>query len=220
MEMCLIWLQATSASAIDELLECCGGGGTGALLCYVCSKTEIHSSGGRLDLCHWQRGERKCSLCISSLQRVQTAKEIGGKKQQKRERGKERGHSDIFGLRRQHTATRTYSASPPSPPVLCCPLFFSLQPVQIRSHLFPVTQPPPKPRFLSHLLPFPPCFQAVVTHPGGTIAGDFIPMHLPETCALRYGILSVSHKQVDQPKCTSQDGNKGTRFSLRLDPQL
>lgn len=52
------------------------------------------------------------------------------------------------------------------------------------------------------------------------MASDFIPKHLPEACALRYGILSLSHIQVDQPEYTPEDGNKGTRFSLRLVPQL
>lgn len=55
--------------------------------------------------------------------------------------------------------------------------------------------------------------------PGGTIAADLIPMLLPGTSALRYGILSLSHKQVDQPQSTSWDDHKSPRSSLRLDPQ-
>lgn len=66
--------------------------------------------------------------------------------------------------------------------------------------------------------PFLPLFRAQATHPGGTIACDFIPMHRSETSALRYGILSLNNKQVDQPKYTSEEIDKSTRFSLRLDP--
>lgn len=91
----------------------------------------------------------------------------------------------------------------------------------MHSYVFLATQPPPKP---TCVLPSPailPLIEALVTHPaGGTMASNFIPMHLPETCALRYGIQSLSHKRVDQPKYTSGDGNKGTRLSLRLDPPL
>lgn len=106
------------------------------------------------------------------------------------------------------------------PPVLCCPLFSSPQPVQICSSLFPATHPPPPTQ--AHIYPpsppFLPLFEAVVTRPGGTIASDFIPMQLPESSALRYGILSLSDKQVDQPIDTVEEANKGARFSLRLDP--
>ncbi|KAJ4934769.1 hypothetical protein JOQ06_007551, partial [Pogonophryne albipinna] len=62
-------------------------------------------------------------------------------------------------------------------------------PLQIHSYLFLATQPPPKPTFF---LPSPailPLIEVVVTHPaGGTMASNFIPMHLPETCALRVSL--------------------------------
>lgn len=172
----------------------------------------IHCRGERLDL--WQKREGKSCLYISTLQQEQRDKEI--EKTRKR-RGKKRTRWHSLSEEAAYRNMYPLCLSP-SAPVLCCPLFSSLQPVQICSHLFSVTQPPPKPTFLSHLFPFFPCFEVVVTHPGGTIAGNFVPMHLPETCALRYGIQSRSHKQVDQPKYTSWDGNKGTRFSRRLHP--
>lgn len=105
--------------------------------------------------------------------------------------------------------------SPFSPPVFGCLLFSSLLPF---SHLFHATQPPPNPPTPTPSPPFLPLFRAQVTHPGGTIACDFIPMHRSETSALRYGILSLNNKQVDQPKYTSEEIDKSTRFSLRLDP--
>lgn len=102
--------------------------------------------------------------------------------------------------------------SPFSPPVFGCLLFSSLLPF---SHLFHGTQPPPNPHPISSLSSL---VQGSSHTPGGTIACDFIPMHRSETSALRYGILSLNNKQVDQPKYTSEEIDKSTRFSLRLDP--
>lgn len=124
------------------------------------------------------------------------------------------GWQDGVLLGRKHTGAWTSSISLLS---TCLWLFvvFLLAPIFpfIPCHPAPTQPPPPTPS-----PPFLPLFRAQVTHPGGTIACDFIPMHRSETSALRYGILSLNNKQVDQPKYTSEEIDKSTRFSLRLDP--
>lgn len=110
---------------------------------------------------------------------------------------------------RKRNRTRWHSWNIPSacltsfPPVLCYTLFFLPAACSNTPPLIPYHPAPTQADISLPSPPLFPLFAAVVTHPDRTIAGDFIPMHLPETCALRYGILSLSQKQVDQPKYTS-----------------
>ncbi len=100
----------------------------------------------------------KNAVCVSvHCKRNRGIKNSGRANQKKRERGKQRGQGDILSPRRQHSGTRTFSASPP---LSTCPLLSVVFLPTACSNpllLVPCTQPPPKATFLSHLLLFFPC---------------------------------------------------------------
>ena len=136
-------------------------------------------------------------------------------KTRKSKREEKRGQGDILCLRRQYTGTSNLSSSPIFSTCSLLSVVFHSAACSDPLALVPYHPAPTQTHIFLPSTPLLLLFRAVGTHPGGTMASDSIPMHRPRIVALRYGILSLSHKQVEQHRYTLQGSNKGTRFPLR-----
>lgn len=126
---------------------------------------------------------------LEGKKRMDRSNKIWGKKTTKKETKVERTRWHLLSTGTQHNKLSPHrsSSSHLFSAVHCLPphrLFKSaptyvLHPAPTQAH----NRPP-----YSHLRPL------LITHPGATKAGDFIPMRLPHTSAPRYEILSLDKK--------------------------